>query len=70
MEQNNLYKDIQGRTNGDIYIGVVGPVRTGKSTFINKFMNLMIIPEIANQSEKEREDLLPVLFLLLKDQIC
>ena len=54
MEQNNLYKDIQGRTNGDIYIGVVGPVRTGKSTFINKFMNLMIIPEIANLSEKER----------------
>ena len=54
MEQNNLYKDIQGRTNGDIYIGVVGPVRTGKSTFINKFMNLMIIPEISNLSEKER----------------
>lgn len=54
MEQNNLYKDIQGRTNGDIYIGVVGPVRTGKSTFINKFMNLMIIPEIANLNEKER----------------
>ena len=54
MEQNNLYKDIQGRTNGDIYIGVVGPVRTGKSTFINQFMNLMIIPEINNPSEKER----------------
>lgn len=54
MEQNNLYKDIQGRTNGEIYIGVVGPVRTGKSTFINKFMDLMIIPEISDSSEKER----------------
>lgn len=49
-----LYKDIQSRTNGDIYIGVVGPVRTGKSTFINRFMDLMIIPEIENPSEKER----------------
>ena len=34
---NNLYKDIQSRTNGEIYIGVVGPVRTGKSTFIKRF---------------------------------
>ena len=49
-----LYKDIQGRTNGDIYIGVVGPVRTGKSTFINRFMDLMILPEINNPNEKER----------------
>ncbi len=49
-----LYKDIEGRTNGDIYIGVVGPVRTGKSTFINRFMDLMIIPEISNPNEKER----------------
>ena len=59
MENNTnkefqLYKDIQSRTGGDIYIGVVGPVRTGKSTFINRFMDLMIIPEIDNPSEKER----------------
>ena len=36
MDNLNLYQDIQARTNGDIYIGVVGPVRTGKSTFIKK----------------------------------
>ena len=41
MDNLNLYQDIQARTNGDIYIGVVGPVRTGKSTFIKKFMDLM-----------------------------
>ena len=38
MEQYNLYKDIQARTNGEIYLGVVGAVRTGKSTFIKRFM--------------------------------
>lgn len=59
MENSNnkdfqLYKDIKGRTNGDIYIGVVGPIRTGKSTFINRFMDIMIIPKIDNPSEKER----------------
>ncbi len=38
----NIYKDIETRTNGEIYIGVVGPVRTGKSTFIKRFMELMV----------------------------
>ena len=39
----DLYKDIQKRTNGEIYIGVVGPVRTGKSTFIKRFMDLFVL---------------------------
>ncbi len=54
METFNLYKDIAERTNGDIYIGVVGPVRTGKSTFIKKFMDLMVIPNIEDKNAKER----------------
>ena len=41
-----LYENIANRTNGDIYIGVVGPVRTGKSTFIKNFMDLLVIPNI------------------------
>ena len=49
----DLYKDIQGRTNGEIYIGVVGPVRTGKSTFIKRFMELCVIPEIDNEYSKK-----------------
>lgn len=44
MENLDLYEDIAKRTDGDIYIGVVGPVRTGKSTFIKKFMDLLVIP--------------------------
>ena len=42
----DLYKDIENRTGGEIYIGVVGPVRTGKSTFIKKFMDLLVIPNM------------------------
>jgi stage IV sporulation protein A len=49
-----IYEDIAQRTNGDIYIGVVGPVRTGKSTFIKKFMDGLVIPNIQNQYERER----------------
>lgn len=56
----DIYKDIKERTNGDIYIGVVGPVRTGKSTFIKNFMNLMVLPNIVDEYEKERaKDELP-----------
>ncbi len=51
---NNIYSDIAERTQGDIYIGVVGPVRTGKSTFIKKFMDLLVIPNIDNEYKKER----------------
>ncbi len=54
MEERNIYQDISQRTNGDIYIGVVGPVRTGKSTFIKRFMDTLVIPNIPSQSQKER----------------
>ena len=54
MEQFDLYKDISQRTNGDIYIGVVGPVRSGKSTFIKKFMDLQVLPNIDDENEKIR----------------
>ena len=50
----SIYKDIQTRTGGDIYIGVVGPVRTGKSTFIKRFMDSLVIPNIEDASKKER----------------
>lgn len=54
MERAELYRDIAKRTQGDIYIGVVGPVRTGKSTFIKRFMDTLIIPEISNEYVRER----------------
>ena len=54
MENLSLYQDIQSRTDGDIYVGVVGPVRTGKSTFIKRFMDLLVIPNIENEYKKER----------------
>lgn len=50
----NIYKDIQNRTGGEIYLGVVGPVRTGKSTFIKRFMDLLVIPEMENEHIKAR----------------
>ena len=50
----DLYKDIQARTGGEIYIGVVGPVRTGKSTLIKRFMELMVLPSMEDTPEKER----------------
>ena len=50
----DLYKDIQLRTGGEIYLGVVGPVRTGKSTFIKRFMNLLVLPYMNDEHEKER----------------
>ena len=54
MESTQLYQDISARTGGDIYIGVVGPVRTGKSTFIKRFMDMLIIPEIADEHSRIR----------------
>ena len=54
MEQQSIYQDIAERTGGDIYIGVVGPVRTGKSTFIKKFMENLVIPNIQNEARRER----------------
>lgn len=54
MTQSSIYKDIETRTGGDIYIGIVGPVRTGKSTFIKKFMDVLVIPNIEEEHIKER----------------
>ena len=60
MGKFNIYQDIANRTNGDIYIGVVGPVRTGKSTFIKKFMDSLVLPNMNDQYDKERaQDELP-----------
>lgn len=53
MEQN-IYADIANRTQGDIYVGVVGPVRTGKSTFISSFMSALVVPKMTNKSLKQR----------------
>lgn len=50
MEDRNIYQDIAERTQGDIYIGVVGPVRTGKSTFIKRFMDTLVLPNITRTS--------------------
>ncbi len=54
MEMGNIYKDIAARTEGNIYIGVVGPVRTGKSTFIKRFMDTIVIPNIEGDYKRER----------------
>ncbi len=53
MERYDIYKDIADRTGGDIYIGVVGPVRTGKSTFISRFMDKMVLPKITGKNKKQ-----------------
>jgi len=54
MDRAELYRDIAERTNGDIYIGVVGPVRTGKSTFIKRFMDILVLPGMQDENEKKR----------------
>ena len=54
MSNTNIYKDIADRTGGDIYIGVVGPVRTGKSTFIKQFMDKLVLPNMSGEYQKER----------------
>ncbi|MFC4022935.1 stage IV sporulation protein A [Oceanobacillus longus] len=54
MEKIDIFKDISKRTNGDIYLGIVGAVRTGKSTFIKKFMELVVLPNIEDESERAR----------------
>ena len=54
MQDNSIYKDIAKRTGGDIYIGVVGPVRTGKSTFIHKFLDNIVLPNIEDEYDRER----------------
>lgn len=54
MDTFDLYKDIQCRTNGEIYLGVVGPVRSGKSTFIKRFMDVLVLPKMTDEHAKER----------------
>lgn len=53
-QEFSLYSDMKARTNGEIYIGVVGPVRTGKSTFIKRFMDICVLPQMENEHVKER----------------
>lgn len=60
MANKSIYNDIALRTGGDIYLGIVGPVRTGKSTFIKQFMDKLVMPNISEEFEKERaKDELP-----------
>ena len=60
MASKSIYEDIALRTGGDIYLGIVGPVRTGKSTFIKQFMDKLVMPNISEEFEKERaKDELP-----------
>mgnify|MGYP000243576938 FL=1 len=60
MEHYDVYKDIQARTKGEIYIGVVGPVRTGKSTFIKRFMDLLVLPGMEDERARlQARDELP-----------
>ena len=54
MTDTSIYNDISARTDGDIYIGVVGPCRTGKSTFIKKFMETIVLPNIGDSLRRER----------------
>lgn len=54
MDKYNVYQDMNRRTGGEIYLGVVGPVRTGKSTFIKRFMEFIVLPEMTDENEKVR----------------
>ncbi len=54
MADTSIYKDIETRTGGDIYLGIVGPVRTGKSTFIKRFMDILVLPHIEEEYIRER----------------
>lgn len=54
MTDTSIYRDITHRTEGNVYVGVVGPVRTGKSTFIKRFMECLVLPNIDNESAKQR----------------
>ena len=60
MDHFRVYQDISARTGGEIYIGVVGPVRSGKSTFIKQFMELLVLPEMEDvHSREQARDELP-----------
>ena len=55
MERYDIFRDISERTGGSIYMGVVGPVRTGKSTFIKRFMDLLVLPNIRDEHARQRD---------------
>lgn len=59
MEKFDLYKDIQMRTGGEIYVGIVGPVRTGKSTLVRKFVEQLVLPELKDQEKEQTTDEMP-----------
>jgi stage IV sporulation protein A len=59
MEKFNLYKDIQTRTGGEIYVGIVGPVRTGKSTFVRKFVEGLVLPQLSDDERERARDEMP-----------
>ena len=52
MEKLDIYNDIAKRTGGDVYVGVVGPVRSGKSTFVTRFIDLIVAPNIQNKNKE------------------
>ena len=52
MDKIDIFKDISKRTNGDVYLGIVGAVRTGKSTFIKRFMELVVLPNIQDEHDR------------------
>ena len=54
MAEHSIYRDIAERTGGDIYIGVVGPVRSGKSTFIKRFMEALVLPNMGDGYSRDR----------------
>ena len=54
MGDFNVYKDMAQRTDGNIYIGVIGAVRTGKSTFIKRFMDTLVLPNIDDENKRQR----------------
>ena len=54
MDKYNVYQDMSRRTGGEIYLGIVGPVRTGKSTFIKRFMDVLVLPNMEDRNERER----------------
>ena len=55
MDKYNVYQDMSRRTGGEIYLGIVGPVRTGKSTFIKRFMELVVIPEMSMTTKRSEQ---------------
>ena len=54
MADNSIYRDIAQRTGGDIYVGVVGPVRSGKSTFIHRFIDSVVLPNVEDEYDRKR----------------